>query len=690
MVNAGFHFNLRNSRVLSGAAFTLLIICATTTAYAQSCAGMSLGNNASLNGFVPFPATNVWNTNIASSPLDPNSTAITSASGFAGLHLHHDFWSDYGMPYVVVDSTATPSVSINVIDYANQSDVVVAPFPANAPIGGYPADCAGWPDTYIGDAQVLVLDRAKCFLYETFNTHRCNGQYNSSSETIWDMTNYETRPWGWTSADAAGLPIFPGLIRYDEIASGAIHHAIRFTMQQTKDDNNDGYFVYPASHASGKIWASSNVMGMRIRLKASFDISGFSPVNQIILTAMQQYGMILADNGGYFYFQGVADPRWDDNDLNNLDTIASSNFEVVQMTPEFPGYDSETAPTGPSPVINSFTASASSVSNGSPVTFTYSASGDSYDFIDMIGPVTAGSGSVTIYPTATQTYTLNSTNAYGRTTSTPVTVTVGQSTPPITWMTPAAITYGAALSAAQLNATTNVAGTFIYSPAAGAVLTAGQHTLSVTFTPTDTTDYATNTATTTLFVYPATLTVVANNASMTAGAAIPAFTASYIGFVNGDTTAVLSGSPSLATTATTSSPAGTYPIIAAAGTLSAANYTFSTVNGYLTVLPALTVTLTTTATLTGSASSGYTATVTVQNSGTGPASNVTQTAATLGAATGSPLPQTWGTIAAGGSGSFTVSYPGSAGADGAGVAEKYSGTYTGGSFGTTIRSVKLP
>jgi len=690
MSNARIVFILKNFHVLGRAAFALLLLGAAASASAQSCVGMSLGNNASLNGFVPFPATNVWNTNIAAAPVDPNSSAITSASGFAGLHLHHDFWSTYGMPYVVVDSTTTPSVPINVLDYASQSDVVVAPYPATAPIEGAPADCSGWPDTYVGDSHVLVLDRAKCFLYETYNTHRCNGLYNASSETIWDMTNYETRPWGWTSADAAGLPIFPGLVRYDEIASGAINHALRFTMQVTKDDANGGYFVYPASHAAGVYWGVSNVMGMRIRLKASFDISGFSPVNQIILTAMQQYGMILADNGGYFFFQGVADPRFDDNDLMNLDTIASSNFEVVQMTPEFPGYDSATAPTGPLPVINSFTASATSVSSGSPVTFTYSASGDSYDFIDMIGPVTAGSGSVTIYPTATQTYTLNSTNAYGRTTSTPLTVTVTQGTPPITWTPPAAITYGTALSAAQLNATTTVAGTFTYSPAAGTVPTPGLNTLSVTFTPTDTTAYATNTATVTLVVYPAILTVAANNASMTAGAAIPVFTASYSGFVNGDTSAVLGGSPSLTTTATTSSPAGSYPIIAAAGTLSAANYAFSFVNGTLTILPALTVTLTTTATLTGSASSGYTATVTVQNTGTGPAANVTLTAATLGAATGSPFPQTWGTIAAGGSGSFTVNFPGSAGADGAGVAEKYSGTYTGGSFSASVRSAKLP
>jgi hypothetical protein len=379
---------------------------------------MSTGDNASLNGFVPFPSTAAWNTDISSAPLDPNNTAITSAAGFAGLHLHHDFSSvaggNYGIPYAVVDSSVTPLVPINVLDYASESDVAVAPFPITAPIEGSPADCDGWPDTYIGDSHALVLDRNTCFLYETFNTHRCNGAWNSSSETIWDMQNYEQRPWGWTSADAAGLPIFPGLIRYDEVASGAINHAIRFTMQQTKNDANGGYFVEPASHAAGTVYGVSNIMGMRIRLKAGFDISGFSPANQAILTAMKKYGMILADNGGYFYFQGVPDPRWNDNDLENLDAIQSSNFEVVQMTPAFPGYDDNTAPTGNPPAIASFTASASTVSAGTPVTLTWQTSNDSYDFIDVLGGVRGGS--VVVKATATTTYTLNATNQYGRST----------------------------------------------------------------------------------------------------------------------------------------------------------------------------------------------------------------------------------------------------------------------------------
>ena len=406
----------------ASATLSLAVNAATT---ASACSGMSTGDEGSLNGFVPFPATAAWNTDISSAPLDPNNSAITSAAGFAGLHLHHNFSSvaggNYGIPYVVVDSSSTPLVPIDVVAYASQSDVARAPFPITAPIEGNPADCTGGPGDYQGDQHVLVLDRHACMLYETFNTVRCRGTWSSDSETIWDLKNYEQRPWGWTSADAAGLPIFPGLVRYDEVAAGAINHAIRFTMQQTKNDANNGYFVEPASHAAGTVYGVSNVMGMRIRLKAGFDISGYSPANQVILTAMKKYGMILADNGGYFFFQGVPDPRWDDDDLEKLDSIQSSNFEVVKMTPAFPGYDEATAPTGAVPTIDSFTASAYTVTAGTPVTLIWSTTNDSYDFIDVLGGISGGT--VTTTPTATTTYTLNATNQYGRSTA-QVTVTV--------------------------------------------------------------------------------------------------------------------------------------------------------------------------------------------------------------------------------------------------------------------------
>jgi len=385
---------------------------------AEACGQMAVGANARLNGFVPFEPGDAWVTDISTAPLDPDNDAITLAAGFAGLHLHHDWSSvaggNYGIPYAVVDSSSTPPVPINVIDYADESDVARAPFPLDAPIEGAPNDCSGWPDDYLGDAHVLVIDRRTCMLYETFNTHRCRGAWNASSETIWDLQHYQNRPWGWTSADAAGLPIFPGLVRYDEIEAGEIKHAIRFTMQVTRNDANNGYFVEPATHAAGVYWGVSNVMGMRIRLKAGFDTSKYSKTNQVILAAMKKYGMILADNGGYFYFQGVPDPRWNDDDLLNLDAIQSSNFEVVQMTPAWPGWDSATAPAGPPPVIHSFTASASSVAPGTPVTLSWDTTGDSYLFIDRLGGVRGDS--VTVRPVSTTTYTLTATNAYGRVT----------------------------------------------------------------------------------------------------------------------------------------------------------------------------------------------------------------------------------------------------------------------------------
>lgn len=387
----------------------------------EECGQLSLGNNASFNGFVPYAPTDLWDTNIASAPLDPNNATITSDGSFAGEHLHPDFSSvadgDYGIPYVVVDSSAQPLVAVDVGQYGSESDISLEPIPITAPIEGAPPDCAagGWPHNYLGDAHVLVVDRNTCFLYETFNTHRCNGQWASDSETIWDLKQFEHRPWSWTSADAAGLPIMTGLVRYDEVAAGAIRHAIRFTMEHTKDDDNDGYFVEPASHAAGTLWGTSVVMGMRVRLKASFDISGFSKANQVILTAMKNYGMVIADNGGYFFFQGAPSTHWNDNDLDNLKNIDSSNFEVVQMTPSWPGWDSSTAPTGAAPTIHSFKASTTAaVKPGAAVTLEWSVAGSSYFFIDKLGGVRGTS--VVVKPTATTTYTLNATNQYGRST----------------------------------------------------------------------------------------------------------------------------------------------------------------------------------------------------------------------------------------------------------------------------------
>ena len=382
---------------------------------ASACGNMSLGNGAGLNGYVPFPASNAWNTNIASAAIDPNSATIIS--GLAGSHLHPDFSNvvdgDYGIPYVVVDSSATPNVPITMTTYQSESDITRYPIPITAPIEGDPADC-----TTTGDNHLIVIDKNKCWIYETWQTQRCNGAWNAANGAIWDLTGTERRPFGWTSADAAGLPIFPGLVRYDEVAAGLIAHAFRMTLAHTKSDANGGYFVAPATHAAGNNSGTGNIMGMRLRLKANFDISSFSAPNQVILTAMKNYGMIVADNGSNLYFQGSPDARWDDNDLNALKTIDASQFDVVQMGTQ---YDDATAPTGAPPTITSFTASQTTVAAGTPVALSWSVSNDSYDFIDNVGTVRGASQVVT--PAATTIYTLNSTNQYGRSTQS-VTVNV--------------------------------------------------------------------------------------------------------------------------------------------------------------------------------------------------------------------------------------------------------------------------
>ena len=389
-------------------ATAILSITISTASAGVQCGNMSTGNLASLNGYIPFPASSAWNTNIASAAVDPSSATIISALTGSNLHPDFDTPSDGGdgIPYVVVDSNSTPGVSVNMNGYPDESDITPYPIPLTAPIEGAPSNCST-----NGDDHVLVLDKTKCWLYETWATELCNGTWSASNGAIWDLTTNERRPYGWTSADAAGLPVFPGLVRYDEVAAGAINHAIRVTVNNTKSDSNGGYFVTPATHAAGNSASTSNIIGMRLRLKASFNISSYSASNQVILKAMQQYGLIVADNGSNMYFQGTPDARWNDSDLHKLGNVDASAFDVVQMGT---AYDAGTAPKGAVPVISSFTASSTSVAAGTPVTLAWTVSGDSYDIIDVVGPVRGGSQVVT--PAKTTTYTLSSTNQFGRST----------------------------------------------------------------------------------------------------------------------------------------------------------------------------------------------------------------------------------------------------------------------------------
>jgi len=443
-------------------------VCAAAAAVSQTpvaCSDISVGANGALNGFVPSP-NDAWHQDITNAPIDPSSAKIITTSGdLLGAHLHPDFSSiadgGYGIPYTVVDSSQTPSIAVPIVLYPRESDITLIPIPATLPVESNPGECP----TTGNDRHALIIDRNKCVEYEMYQAAHCTNGWTASDMAVWDFTSTEQRPYSYTSADAAGLSVFEGLVRYDEIVAGSINHAIRFTALHTKNDANGGYFTAPATHPAGNLWGTDNIMGMRIRLKASFDISGFSSTNQIILKAMKQYGMILADNGSNMYFQGTPDARWNDGDLNALKAVPSSAFDVVQMAPV---YDDATAPKGALPVITSFTASATTVASGASVTLTPTVTGASYSYIDKAGFVR---GPVVVNPTATTTYTLTSRNAYG-TKSASVTVTVqGGTAPTLQLAAVSTQTYGAASFAAS--ATSNSTGAIAYSVVSGPATVSG-------------------------------------------------------------------------------------------------------------------------------------------------------------------------------------------------------------------------
>jgi hypothetical protein len=347
----------------------------------------------------------VWNEDISSAAVDPNSGSLINYIG-SSAPLHPDFDSSGGgIPYIVVDSSTTPLVNISLPD-ASESDLMPMPFTSNAPI-----------ETGT-DHHVLVLDRNTCWLYEVWEGSWNGTKWSANNSAVWDLQNYNSRVLTWTSADAAGLPIFPGLVRYDEVTSGVINHAFRFTVP-----NTFAAFVAPATHWAPTASGSPIPMGMRIRLKASFDISGFSAENQVILTAMKKYGLIMADNGSAMYVSGAPDSRWDDDDLHNLTSLTASDFEVVQMGTEI---TENNVPNGQAPVISTFTASASTVSSGTAVTLSWDATNGSYEYTNPSAGTQVGTvrgASVVVNPTATTTYTLYVSNSYGRATKT-VTITV--------------------------------------------------------------------------------------------------------------------------------------------------------------------------------------------------------------------------------------------------------------------------
>jgi hypothetical protein len=376
-----------------------------------ACSVMQTGQGGSLGGFVPFPADNLWNKDVSSAAVDPNSAALIAFIG-TGVGLHPDFGaglyagSIIGIPYQVVDSTQGP-VTINFTAYGDESDPGPMPIPLNAPIEGDPNPS--------GDQHVLILDNSNCWLYELYSASPSGSAWNAGSAAVWDLSADEQRPYTWTSADAAGLPIFPGLARYDEVAAGAINHALRFTL-----DLSRAAFTPPASHwAATSSNANAAPMGMRLRLKASFDISSYSTANQVILTALKKYGMIMADNGSNMYISGAPDDRWSNDDLHNLGGVTNQDFDVVEMNPI---YTSANIPAGAAPNISSFTASSQSISAGTPITLNWTVTGASYLIVSPDIGATRGT-SVVVTPSQSTTYTLYATNAFGRTTAT-VNITV--------------------------------------------------------------------------------------------------------------------------------------------------------------------------------------------------------------------------------------------------------------------------
>ncbi|MDP2289564.1 MAG: hypothetical protein Q8M22_00145 [Actinomycetota bacterium] len=266
-----------------------------------------------------FPTDNAWNVNIRNAPLHPRSAQMI---GFIQAHgsdnLHPDFGENpaYGIPYVVVPQSQA-TVPITYDAYGDESDPGPFPIPLNAPVEGG------------SDRHVLVVQQGTCHLFELFVARRSGAGWVANSGARFDLKSNALRPLGWTSADAAGLPIFPGLVRYEEVAAGRIDHAIRVTFSTTRR----GY-ILPATHfASSNTDIDAPAMGQRLRLKAGYDISSLTGQARVIAEAMKNYGVIVADNGSNWYFQGAPNPGWNDDDLNQLKGIPGTAFEAVDMGP---------------------------------------------------------------------------------------------------------------------------------------------------------------------------------------------------------------------------------------------------------------------------------------------------------------------------------------------------------------------
>jgi hypothetical protein len=267
---------------------------------------------SSLAGCQLFPADNPWNQDISQTAVHPNSaTYINSISATRTLHADFGENQEYGIPFTTVGPTQS-LVPITFTAYGDESDPGPYPIPLDA------------TREVSGDHHVLVLQSSRCMLYELYNAARTTNGWSADSAAKWDLTSNALRTEGWTSADAAGLPILPGLVRYDEVAAGEIKHALRFTSAHSQNGH-----ILPATHHAGTSNTAYPPMGLRVRLKADYDISKLTGQAKIIALAMKKYGMILADNGTSWYFSGATDPRWNDDELNQLKLVPGSAFEAV-------------------------------------------------------------------------------------------------------------------------------------------------------------------------------------------------------------------------------------------------------------------------------------------------------------------------------------------------------------------------
>lgn len=276
-----------------------------------------------VGGCAVFPANNPWNTDISTRPRHFNSDRIIrTINATGGRFLHADFGGngEYGIPFMVVNATQA-TWPIRYTAYGDESDPGPFPIPKRAPIeGGATSD---------GDRHVIVVQRGSCRLFELYRAFQRGNRWDADSGATWNLSSNRLRPAGWTSADAAGLPILPGLARCSDMAAGRIDHALRVTFSRTRK----GY-VSPARHYASSITSSAYpAMGMRLRLKSSFSLSGYTGQSRIILTALKKYGLMVADNGSNWFITGAAESCWNDDDLNQLKRVPGSAFEVVNTGP---------------------------------------------------------------------------------------------------------------------------------------------------------------------------------------------------------------------------------------------------------------------------------------------------------------------------------------------------------------------